>query len=149
MVFVAEVVRGHPPTPIFRVCGTEHGSQYPPTPLQALNVALQSLLTYPVQKRGKPKKGMKNCRLGLTSLGATLCVRSGCGPTQGIAPWPDDLAEPPTRTGGGANEPLALVLHPLRSCLLGRTPISATTTTWSVSSWLLTWCCQHSKISRF
>ena len=59
---------------------------------------------------------------------STLCVRSGCGPTQGIAPWPDDLAEPPTRTGRGANEPLALVLHPLRSCLLGRTP----TSTWSV-----------------
>ena len=44
---------------------------------------------------------------------------SGCGPTQGIAPWPDDLAEPPTPTAcRAANEPLALVLHPLRSCLL-------------------------------
>ena len=48
---------------------------------------------------------------------------SGCGPTQGIAPWPDDLAEPPTPTAcRAANEPLALVLHPLRSCLLGLLP---------------------------
>ena len=111
-----------------------------------LQCGLQGLLTYPVQKQAKARQGMKNWPLGLTSLGATLCVRNGCGPTQGIAPWPDDLAEPPTRTGRGANEPLALVLHPLRSCLLGPTPISNTATTWSVGSWLLTWCSQHSKI---
>ena len=140
MVFVAEVVRGHPPTPIFRVCGTEHGSQYPPTPLQALNVfhKISSL----IQCRSRDEELAS--RFDFEAI-STLFVRSGCGPTQGIAPWPDDLAEPPTRTGRGANEPLALVLHPLRSCLLGRTP----TSTCSVSSWLLTWCCQHSKISRF
>ena len=138
---------GHPPASIFGVCGTEHGSQYPPTPLQALMCFTKSAH---LSSEGNPNNAMDEELASRVDFEAasTLCVRSGCGPTQGIAPWPDDLAEPPTRTGRGANEPLALVLHPLRSCLLGRrTPISSTW--WSVSSWLLTWCCQHSKISRF
>ena len=88
--FLLQRLLGHPPAPIFGVCGTEHGSQYPPTPPQALNVAHKVYSLIQCAEGGNPNKGLTS---RVAPLGATLCVRSGCGPTQGIALWRDDLAE--------------------------------------------------------